>query len=101
MAPEQFEGKPVSVRSELYSMGCIFYYALTAQDPFGGENAEAIAASHLGARVVPLQDLRPDLPDPVCAWVMRLLRRRPEDRPGSVAEALLAFQELSADPLAP
>ena len=101
MAPEQFEEKPVSARSELYSMGCIFYYALTARDPFGGEDTDAIAASHLGARVVPLQALRPDLPGAVCAWVMRLLSRQPEDRPGSAAEALLAFRELFAGPAAP
>ena len=37
MAPEQFERRPVSARSELYSMGCIFYYALTGRDPFEGE----------------------------------------------------------------
>ena len=77
-------------------MGCIFYYALTGQDPFGGDDAEAIASSHLDARVVPLQELRPDLPGAVCAWVMRLLSRRPELRPGSVAEALHAFGELFA-----
>ena len=101
MAPEQFEEKPVSARSELYSMGCIFYYALTAEDPFGGEDAEAIAASHLDARVIPLQDIRRDLPDAVCAWVMGLLRRQPEDRPGPAAEALLAFEALFVGQPAP
>ena len=97
MAPEQFEERPVSARSEIYSMGCIFYYALTGQDPFGGDDAEAIATSHLEARPVPLQELRPDLPGGVCTWVMRLLSRRPEGRPASVAEALLAFQGLFAE----
>lgn len=101
MAPEQFVLEPVSVRSELYSMGCIFYYALTAQDPFVGENAEGIAASHLDARVVPLETVRQDLPVPVCRWVMRLLSRKPEDRPGSAAEALLNFQALFAVQTAP
>ncbi len=94
MAPEQFEQNSVSVRSELYSMGCIFYYALTARDPFAGEDAEAIMASHLGGEVIPLEQLRDDLPPTVCRWVMGLLNRRPEDRPGSAAEALLAFRAL-------
>ena len=97
MAPEQFEGRPVSVRSELYSMGCIFYYALTGRDPFLGESVEAIAASHLGAEVLPLGGLRPDLPRPLCDWVMRLLSRHPEERPGSSAEALLIFYGMFAD----
>ena len=97
MAPEQFEQKSVSVRSELYSMGCIFYYALTARDPFVGEDAEAIMAGHLNGEVMPLEQLRDDLPAAVCRWVMGLLSRRPEDRPGSVAEALQTFQRLFAD----
>lgn len=97
MAPEQFEGRPVNARSELYSMGCIFYYALTGCDPFVGESVEAIAASHLGAEVPPLGGLRPDLPRAVCDWVMRLLGRHPEERPGSAAEALLTFHGMFAD----
>ena len=101
MAPEQFEGLPVSARSELYSMGCIFYYALTGRDPFLGESMEAIVASHLGAQVIPLADIRLDLPQAVCDWVMRLLRRRPEERHGSVAEALLTLHGLFADLAAP
>ncbi len=100
MAPEQFEQKPVSARSELYSMGCIFYYALTARDPFLGESVEAIAANHLDAQVISLETIREDLPLPVCRWVMRLLSRQPEDRPRSAAEALLTFHGLFADPLA-
>lgn len=98
MAPEQFEQQPVSVRSELYSMGCIFYYALTARDPFLGDSVDAIVGSHLDARVVPLEQVRRDLPVAVCEWVMRLLSRHPEHRPGSAVEALLAFHRLFADP---
>ena len=101
MAPEQFEGRPVSARSELYSMGCIFYYALTGRDPVLGDSVEAIAESHLGAQIVPLGGLRPDLPRAVCDWVMRLLSRHPQERPGSVAEALLIFHGLFVDFPAP
>lgn len=96
MAPEQFEDRSVSVRSELYAMGCIFYYALAARDPFMGEDADAIVAGHLAGEVLPLEQLRQDLPPAVCRWVMRLLSRRPEDRPNSAVEALLAFGNLFA-----
>ena len=73
-------------------MGCIFYYALTARDPFGGENVEAIAASHLNAQVDPVAGpASGPARHRVCEWVMRLLSRRPEDRPGSVVEALLGL----------
>ncbi len=94
MAPEQFEQKSVSVRSELYSMGCIFYYALAARDPFPGEDAAAIVAGHLAGGAVPLEELRDDVPPEICRWVMRLLSRQPEDRPGSATEAFRAFEGL-------
>ena len=77
-------------------MGCIFYYALAARDPFVGEDAEAIVASHLAGEAVPLEALRDDVPPAVCRWVMRLLSRQPEDRPASATAALLAFDALFA-----
>ena len=88
MAPERFEHRPVSARTELYSMGCIFYYALTGVDPFGGRTEQEVMASHLDSLVVDLSELRRDLPLPLCRWIMRLISRDPAARPGSVLEAL-------------
>ena len=97
MAPEQFERQPVSARSELYAMGCIFYYALTGADPFLGDTPAQVMESHLTGRVAPLETVRRDLPAEVCRWVMRLVSRLPADRPGSAVEALREFHGLFAD----
>ena len=94
MAPERFEQHPVSARTEIYSMGCIFYYALTGVDPFGGHTVREVMASHLDALIVPLDKLRGDLPAPVCAWIMRLVSRQPADRPESALAALAEFYAL-------
>lgn len=94
MAPERFEHQPGGMRGELYSAGCIFYYALTGADPFGGGTDAEVIANHLAGAVVPLERLRPDLPPAVCAWVMRLISRQSEDRPASVPQALLELREL-------
>ena len=91
MAPERFEQHPVSDRTEIYSMGCIFYYALTGVDPFGGGTVGEVMASHLESLIVPLDKLRGDLPVPLCRWIMRLVSRRPEDRPESALAALAEF----------
>ena len=72
-------------------MGCIFYYALTGVDPFGGRTVHEVMASHLDSQVVPLDELRGDLPAPLCAWIMRLVSRRPGDRPESALAALAEF----------
>ena len=96
VAPERFEHHPISERGELYSLGCIFYYALTGADAFRGATTGEIITSHLAGSPTPLDGLRDDLPAALSAWVMRLLSRQPEDRPESVQAALAEFQAISA-----
>lgn len=88
MAPEQFEHQPLTQQGELYSLGCIFYYALTGHDPFRGGTTEEIIASHLVGELAPLSEMRRDLPPELCGWVTRLLGRQPRDRPETVQAAL-------------
>ena len=94
MAPEHFEGLPAGTSAELYSAGCIFYFALTGADPFLGDTDAEVIANHLAGAVILLQNARPDLPPTVCAWVMGLMNRDPAERPASVADALAEFREL-------
>lgn len=101
MAPEQFERSPVDVRTDLYSLGCVFYFALTQSYPFQGETGPEVMASHLYHSLVPLEQLRPDLPPMVCRWVEWLICRKPEDRPVTVAQAyewFLAGQAPTPEP---
>jgi serine/threonine protein kinase len=93
MAPEQFEQARMAPQADLYSLGCIFYYALAGSDPFPGNTVDDIMHNHLDHRVTPIAELRPDLPPALCAWVMRLISRSPAQRP---ATALAALAELAA-----
>lgn len=92
MAPEQFERSAVDARTDLYSLGAIFYYALTQQYPFQGETNPEVMVAHLHHRVTPLGELRPDLPAFYHRWVEWLFSRRPEDRPASAVEAMECFR---------
>lgn len=97
MAPEQLERRPVDVRTDLYSLGCVFYHALTRKDPFRGETVEAIIEAHLQHVFRPLASRRPDLPPAVCAWVEQLMARNPDVRPPDAPTALsLLLGTLSA-----
>jgi len=91
MAPEQFERRELNYSTDLYSMGCIYYFCLTGRDPFTGDSAAEVMNAHLDHRVTPLHELRPDLPSAVCDWVMWLLRREMGTRPQSAREALDHF----------
>jgi serine/threonine protein kinase len=88
MAPEQFEHARMAPRADLYSLGCIFYYTLAGSDPFPGKTVHDVMCNHLEHRVRPIEELRPDLPPALCAWVMRLICREPAQRPATAAAAL-------------
>ena len=92
MAPEQFEQLPLDGRTDLYSVGAIFYYALTGQHPFQGEMAAQVMAAHMQNRFVPLKTLRPDVPEYLCRWVENLMARDMADRPANAQVALEALR---------
>ncbi|MFT5470879.1 MAG: serine/threonine protein kinase [Verrucomicrobiales bacterium] len=91
MAPEQFERRKLDFRTDMYALGCIYYYSLTGKYPFDGESAPQVMAAHLQHKVKTLKEMRPDLPDEICQWVMWLINRDMTKRPGNAREALERF----------
>jgi len=91
MSPEQFERSPIDRRTDMYAMGCVYYYALTGAHPFDGATAVQVMSAHLHHDFVPLDEVRPDLPKWACDWVMWHMNRYPDDRPDSAREALQVF----------
>ncbi|MEM0968058.1 MAG: protein kinase, partial [Verrucomicrobiota bacterium] len=91
LAPEQIEKKEPTFLSDLYSMGCVYYYSLSGAYPFDGTSMVGVMQAHLNNQVRPLSELRPDLPIEVATWVMRLLNRAPNQRPQSARDALESF----------
>jgi serine/threonine protein kinase len=88
MSPEQGEGKAVDVRSDLYSLGATTYHLLAGRPPFTGPTAMSVVLAHLREPLVPLQTLRPDLPEPLTAIISRLLEKSPADRYATPQEML-------------
>jgi serine/threonine protein kinase len=97
MAPEQFERSEVDMRTDIYALGCIFYYALTQKYPFTGDTNPQVMVAHLYHRLTPLSALRPDLPANLVQWVDWLINRVPASRPASIAEALQVYQNTVAE----
>ncbi len=81
----------MGVYSDLYSLGCTLYFAVTGQPPFGGASVSEVITSHLSHLVSPPVDLRADLPPAVSEWLMRMIERHPIDR---FRDALIALQAL-------
>ncbi len=57
LSPEQAEGKPVDQRSNIYSLGAVYYFALTGKAPFAGDTA-SLMQQHLSAVPQPPSTLR-------------------------------------------
>jgi eukaryotic-like serine/threonine-protein kinase len=94
MSPEQASAvDSPDARSDIYSLGAVAYFLLTAQAPFIGKSSVQILAAHLHQPVQPVHVLRPDCPDDVEAVVLRCLEKLPERRfanARSLASALAA-----------
>ncbi|MGJ8697239.1 MAG: protein kinase domain-containing protein [Verrucomicrobiaceae bacterium] len=101
MAPEQFEQKPLDGRTDLYSLGCMFYYALTGEYPFNGESVAQVMAAHLQGRYKDLREYRADLNPALCNWVMSLMAHSPDNRPADTHLALQQLQGVQNQTFAP
>jgi serine/threonine-protein kinase len=99
MAPEQAkDSHNVDWRGDIYSLGCTFYYLLTAQVPFpGGSNIEKLL-KHQMDTPRPIEQLRPDVPAKVRSILNGMLAKRKEDRiqsAGELASLLAPFCDTS------
>ncbi len=94
MSPEQGHGAEVDERSDLYSVGVIFYEMLTGKKPYLASTPMAVIYKHSHA---PLPELDPELAylEPL---THRLLGKDPRDRFQSASELLGAINELNASP---
>jgi serine/threonine protein kinase len=63
MSPEQINGQPLDGRSDLFSLGVIFYELLTGEKPFKGQNFTSLLLQITTSSPIPIRSLVPDIPD--------------------------------------
>ncbi|MDH5284110.1 MAG: serine/threonine-protein kinase, partial [Gemmatimonadota bacterium] len=87
MSPEQAMGeREITVRSDVYALGCVLYEMLTGEPPFTGPTAQAIVAKVMTAEPAGLTLQRKTVPPYVEAAVLTALEKLPADRFASAAE---------------
>ena len=80
ISPEQAQGKPVSIESDLYSLGTVLYELITGKPPFAGDTPISTATKHLTERPEKPSSFRRDLPKGVESPIMKLLEKATYDR---------------------
>ena len=94
ISPEQCEGKLVDFRSDIYSLGIVMYYMLTAHLPFQGESSLVIVVSRLQKDPPPLSQYREDIPTDIQQLVEKMMQRNPQDRHKNTEELIDHIDEL-------
>ena len=80
ISPEQAQGKPVSIESDLYSLGTVLYELIAGKPPFSGDTPISTATKHLTERPEKLLSFRRDLPKGVESTIMKMLEKATYDR---------------------
>lgn len=95
MSPEQARGDALDCRSDLFALGSVAYELLTGARPFEGRTDLQTLEKVKRADPTPIQELRPDLPEPIAAAIHICLAHDPSDR----FESVEGFQHVLQDHL--
>ncbi len=98
VAPEQLKGAEADTRTDIYSLGCVFFHALTGEPPFGIGGPKEILGRRLLAEVPDPKAVNENLPDDLVAVIRRMMAKDPGDRYQSPAELLEDLKRLTLAP---
>jgi DNA-binding response OmpR family regulator/predicted Ser/Thr protein kinase len=80
ISPEAIDGRPLDLRSDIYSLGASFYQAFTGAPPFDGQNADEVLRKHLDQTLVSLRKKNPNISPALGKVVEKMMAKSPENR---------------------
>lgn len=95
MSPEQCLGHEVDPRSDVYSLACVLFEALTGKAPFGGNTLYAAIKAQVEDAPPVMSSINPDFPkdSAIEAVILQALAKDPDDRFQSMQEFASALQD--------
>jgi serine/threonine protein kinase len=95
VAPEQtLDAAKADIRADVYSLGCTLYYLLTGAPPFEGRSRYEVLQAHQSMQAMPLNRVRPEVPEELAAVVRKMMAKDPAQRyqtPMALVQALAPF----------
>lgn len=86
MAPEQISGAPVTPQTDIFSVGAVLYELLTHSRPFKGDTLHSLMYQILSQPPRPIEEIAPEVPEPLRRIVMRALEKDPAQRYATAVE---------------
>lgn len=91
MAPELFRGELAEPTADVYALGVLLYQLVTGRVPFQGKGALDVGIKHISEAPLPARALRPELPEPAEAALLRALAKSPSERFATAGELANTF----------
>jgi serine/threonine-protein kinase len=106
ISPEQArDPRSADIRSDIYSLGCTFFFMLAGQPPFPDGTVLQKLLQHQGDQPPNIQEIRPDLPDELGRMLRKMMAKDPRNRYADpndlVTDLLLLADQLGLQPMSP
>ncbi len=94
MSPELCRGDPQDHRSDIYSMGILFYEMATGQLPYKARGMIEMAMKHTSAPIPSARRLNPQVPEALDRVIQKMMAKQPGDRYQDMAQVLAILDDL-------
>ena len=98
ISPEQVEGKPADVRTDIFAFGTLAYEMITGRTAFPAANQAQLVGAILKDDPQPIVDLVPGVPSRLAQTLSRCLAKDPDDRWQSANDLLFELRSIAAAP---
>jgi len=92
VAPEKIQREKETFLSDMYSLGCTLYHAITGHVPFDAATVEAVVAAHVHTPLTPPNDVVPEITHFTSDTLIKVLSKKPQDRYLSYDEFRMALE---------
>ncbi|MBI3894163.1 MAG: serine/threonine protein kinase [Candidatus Wallbacteria bacterium] len=96
MAPEQAQALGITAQADVYAAGVILYEMLSNRIPWEEDSALGVLAAKVSGKFMPLEEVAPQTPEPLCKLVNRVLDLSPGNRPQGAAAFRKELEAIAA-----